>query len=157
MPQRFNVASWFLDRNLEEGRGHRTALVTGERSTTYAGLATLTNKVGNVLQELGVRRQHRVLLALSDGVDFVATWYGAQKIGAVTAEVYTYLPPKDYAYYLNYTEAEVVVVDGVTLQAMREAAAGSPHPRHLLVVGVAADDLRPGERSFDSLVGQAPE
>jgi benzoate-CoA ligase family protein len=157
IPQRFNVASWFVDRNLEAGRGHRPALVTGDRTTTYAELATLTNKVGNVLHELGVRRQHRVLLALSDGVDFVATWYGAQKIGAVTAEVYTYLQPKDYAYYLNYTEAEVVVVDGVTLEAMREAAAASPHPRHLLVVGVAADALRPGERSFDTLVGQAPE
>jgi benzoate-CoA ligase family protein len=157
IPQRFNLASWFVDRNLEEGRGHRTALVTDDGVTTYAELATLTNKVGNVLQELGVRRQHRVLLALSDGVDFVATWYGAQKIGAVTAEVYTYLRPKDYAYYLNYTEAEVVVVDGVTLEAMREAAARSPRTRHLLVVGVAADALRPGERSFGTLVGQAPE
>ncbi|HZA77849.1 MAG TPA: benzoate-CoA ligase family protein [Acidimicrobiales bacterium] len=156
IPQRFNVASWFVDRNLEVGRGDRTALLVGDRTTTYAELATLTNKVGNVLHELGVRRQHRVLLALSDGVDFVATWYGAQKLGAVTAEVYTYLQPKDYAYYLNYTEAEVVVVDGVTLEAMREAAAGSLYPRHLLVVGVAEDDLRSGEHSFETLVAQAP-
>ena len=30
------------------------------------------------MHELGVRRQQRVLLALSDGVEFVATWYGAE-------------------------------------------------------------------------------
>jgi benzoate-CoA ligase family protein len=156
IPQQFNVASWFVDGNLEAGRGDRTALLTGERTTTYAELAALTNRVGNVLHELGVQRQQRVLLALSDGVEFVATWYGAQKIGAVTAEVYTYLQPKDYAYYLNYTEAEVVVVDGVTLEAMRDAAAGSPYPRHLLVVGVSEDDLRYGEHSFETLVAQAP-
>ena len=157
VPERFNVASWFVDRNLEAGRGDRTALIAGEGTTTYAELATLINKVGHVLHELGVQRQHRVLLALGDGVEFVATWYAAQKIGAVTAEVYTYLQAKDYAYYLDYTEAEVVVVDGVTLEGIRTAAAGSRYPRHVLVVGVAEDDLHPGERSFETLVAQAPD
>jgi len=157
IPQQLNVASWFVDRNLEAGRGERTALIAGEGTTTYSELAALINKVGNVLRELGVQRQNRVLLALSDGVEFVATWYGAQKVGAVTAEVYTYLLPKDYAYYLEYTEAEVVVVDGVTLEAMREVVAGSRHLRHLLVVGVAEDELRAGERSFETLVAQAPD
>jgi benzoate-CoA ligase family protein len=157
VPERFNVASWFVDRNLEAGRGDRTALIAGEGTTTYAELATLINKVGHVLHELGVQRQHRVLLALSDGVEFVATWYAAQKIGAVTAEVYTYLQAKDYAYYLDYTEAEVVVVDGVTLEGIRTASAGSRYPHHVLVVGVAEDDLHPGERSFETLVAQAPD
>ena len=40
---------------------------------------------------------------LGDSVDFVGLWYGAQKIGAVTAEAYTFLQPKDYAYYLEHT------------------------------------------------------
>ncbi len=44
-----------------------------------------------------------MLLVLGDSVEFVALWYGAQKIGAVTAEAYTFLQPKDYAYYLDYT------------------------------------------------------
>jgi len=156
VPRRLNVATHFVDRNVDEGRGDRTALITGDRTTSYAELAGLTNQVGNVLRELGVLPQQRVLLALSDGVEFVATWYAAQKIGAVTAEVYTYLPAKDYAYFLGYTEAAVVVVDAVTLERMREAAAGGPYPRHLLVVGEAAE-LRPGELSFDSLVATASD
>ena len=40
---------------------------------------------------------------LGDSVEFVALWYGAQKIGAVTAEAYTFLQAKDYAYFLDYT------------------------------------------------------
>ena len=46
-------------------------------------------------------------------------WYGAQKIGAVTAEAYTFLQPKDYAYYLEYTDAAVVVADETTEPAIR--------------------------------------
>ena len=99
---------------------------------TYAELAALVNRTGHVLRDLGVRQEERVLLALSDGVEFVATWYAAQKIGAVTAEIYTFLPPKDIAYYLDYTRAGVVVVDATTLDRVREARAelrDRPWPR----------------------------
>jgi benzoate-CoA ligase family protein len=157
VPVELNLASWFVDRHVEDGRGERTALVTADGPTTYAELAALANKVGNVLLELGVQRGQRVLLALSDSVEFVATWWAAQKIGAVTAEVYTYLHPKDYAYFLDYTEAEVVVADAVTLEGLREARDGSRYLRQLLVVGVSDDELRPGERSFGSMVASASD
>ena len=104
-----NIATYFLDRNLREGRGGRTALIEGTTECTYAELAALTNQAGNALLEIGVRRQERVLFALADSIEFVATWYATQKIGAVTAEVYTFLQPKDYAYYVDYTGARVVV------------------------------------------------
>jgi benzoate-CoA ligase family protein len=151
----FNLATFFVDRHLEEGRGDRTALVCGDRRVTYAELAALVNRTGHVLRDLGVRQEERVLLALSDGVEFVATWYAAQKIGAVTAEIYTFLPPKDIAYYLEYTRAGVVVVDAATLERVREARGTSPWPRAVLVIG--GDELRDGEHSFGRLVAEAPD
>ncbi|WP_414941038.1 benzoate-CoA ligase family protein [Amycolatopsis sp. cmx-11-51] len=140
----FNLATHFVDRL----PGARTALVCGDEEVTYAELAALVNRAGNVLRDLGVRSGQRVLLALNDSIEFVAVWYAAQKIGAVTAEVYSFLQPKDYAYYLNYTEAAVVIADGSTLPVLREAGA-----RNLLVIGEAS--LEPGEHSFASLVASA--
>ena len=157
IPRQFNLTSYFVDRHVEEGRGGRTALIAGERAVTYAELAALANRAGNVLRDLGVRVEERVLLVLSDGAEFVATWYGALKIGAVTAEAYTFLQPKDYAYYLDYTRAGVVVVDTTTLPAVREVACGSRWLRHVLVVGAEGSDLRPGEASFEALIGAAPD
>jgi benzoate-CoA ligase family protein len=148
----FNVADHFVDRNLTLGRSDRVALYTPDGATTYAELAALVNRVGNVLLELGARRGERVLLALSDGVEFVATWYAAQKIGAVTAEVYTFLQPKDYRYFLDYTGASVVIADPVTLDLLREAGVDD---RQVLVVGDT--DLRAGEHDFATLVAQAPD
>jgi benzoate-CoA ligase family protein len=147
---RFNITTHFVDRNAEEGRGLNTALLCEGRSVSYSNLAALVNRVGNALCELGVRCGQMVLIAMSDGLDFVASWYAAQKIGAVTAEVYTFLQPKDYAYYLGYTEARLVIADAVTLPALREAGAAN-----LLVTGVPAAELRPGEHHFDTLVSQA--
>ena len=156
VPRRFNLATHFVDRNVEEGRGPRTALIGPDGPTTYAELAALVNRSGHVLRELGVRAEERVLLVLADGVELVALWYGAQKIGAVTAEAYTFLQAKDYAYYLDYTRAGVVVADPSTLERVREAAASSSWLRHVLVVGDAGE-LRPGEVSFEALAAQAPE
>jgi benzoate-CoA ligase family protein len=159
LPRELNIASWFVDRNVEEGRGERTALIGPTGRTTYADLAALVNRSGNVLRELGVRPEERVLLVLGDSVEFVAIWYGAQKIGAVTAEAYTFLRPKDYAYYLDYTRAGVVVVDETTLEPVREASAGSRWLRHILIVGddfdrlavEASDELAPAPTTKDDI------
>jgi benzoate-CoA ligase family protein len=149
-----NLATAFLDSNLRQGRGARMALTGPAGSVTYADLSAFTNRVGNALLELGVQRQERVLLALADSVEFVAAWYAVQKIGAVTAEVYTFLQPKDYAYYLDYTDAVVVIVDAATLDRMRLASAASHRRAILLVVNAGDVELQAGEMSFESLVSR---
>jgi benzoate-CoA ligase family protein len=154
--ERFNLTSWFVDRHLDEGRGDHTALICQGRRVSYAELAALVNRSGHVLRDLGVRQEERMLLALGDSVEFVACWYAAQKLGAVTAEVYTFLPAKDFAYYLQYTRAGVVVADASTLARLREARPASAWLRTVLVVGSVEGALLDGEASFDELVAQAP-
>ena len=92
----------------------------------------------------------------NDSVEFVATWYAAQKIGGVTAEVYTFLQPKDYAYYIDYTDAAVVVVDAVTLERVREAVETTRNHPVLLVLGAQQDSLVEPEVHFESLVARQP-
>jgi benzoate-CoA ligase family protein len=156
LPRELNLANWFVDRNVEEGRGDRTALIGPGGPTTYAELARLVNRGGNLLRELGVRAEERVLLVLADSVEFVALWYGAQKIGAVTAEAYTFLQPKDYAYYLDYTRAGVVVVDETTEGPVREVAGSSPWLREVLVIDEERlagmpDELEPAPTTKDDV------
>ena len=155
LPEELNLATWFVDRNVEEGRGGRTALIGPRGKTTYAELAVLVNRCGNLLLELGVRAGDRVLLVLGDSVELVALWYGAQKIGAVTAEAYTFLQPKDYAYYLDYTDAAVVVADETTKDVIREVAG----ERQVLVVDAelrarlerVPDELEPAPTTKDDI------
>jgi benzoate-CoA ligase family protein len=155
IPRDFNAASRFLDRNLLEGNGDRVALRCGDEAVTYAELAGLTNRVGNVLRELGARREERVLLALSDGPEFVASWYAALKIGAVTAEAYTFLQAHEYAYYLRYARPRVVIVDEIALPRVREACRDLAGRPALLVLG--DEPLEPGEHRFAALVAEASD
>ncbi len=134
-PERFNMSDYFLYHNLEEGRQNRVCLYFEDQEWTYGQTAAMSNRVGNVLRDLGLEIEHRILLVLPDCPEFVWTWFGAARIGAVITMVNPLLPANDYKYYLDYTRARVAVVHQSVLKTFTEAAKGARYLRALLVVG----------------------
>lgn len=110
LPETFNVATHFIDRNVGEGRGAKVAIECGDERVTYEQLLEQTNRTGNVLLALGVRPEERVLLLLLDTPEFLYVFFGAIKIGAVAVPVNTQAKPQDYEYILNDCRARVAVV-----------------------------------------------
>jgi benzoate-CoA ligase family protein len=141
-PERFNMADYFLYHNLEEGRENKICLYHEDKTFTYGETARMSNRVGNALRELGVEIEERVLIVLPDCPEFVWTWFGAARVGAVITMVNPLLPPDDYKYYLDYTRARMAVVHQTQLEAFREAANGARYLRAVLVVGEQLDKLK---------------
>jgi len=71
IPETFNVATWFVDRNVALGRGSRVAIECGDQRITYEQVLANVNRVGSGLRQLGVRPEERVALLLFDGPEFV--------------------------------------------------------------------------------------
>ena len=134
-PERFNMADYFLYHNLEEGRENKVCLYYEDRKWTYGEVARLSNQTGNALRELGVNIEDRVLMVLPDCPEFVWTWFGAARIGAVITMVNPLLPVADYEYYLDYTRAKVAIVHETLLNTFADAAANARYLRGVLVVG----------------------
>ncbi|PYP99573.1 MAG: benzoate-CoA ligase family protein, partial [Acidobacteria bacterium] len=135
LPERFNMAWYYLDRNVEEGRGDKKCLFWRDEAYTYREVQARANRFGNALRALGVEVEDRVLLVLPDCPEFVFAWFAAAKVGAVIAMVNPALPADDLAYYFQYTRARVAVVDESTLDRIDPARDSFPHLRHLVVVG----------------------
>ncbi|HYL63245.1 MAG TPA: benzoate-CoA ligase family protein [Candidatus Methylomirabilis sp.] len=110
LPDNFNVATHFVDRNVQEGRGGKVAIECGNERITYQQLLDNTNRVGNALLALGVRPKERVLLLLLDTPEFLYSFFGAIKIGAIAVPVNTQGRPQDYEYMLNDSRARVAIV-----------------------------------------------
>jgi benzoate-CoA ligase len=110
LPEIFNAATYFVDRNVLEGRGAKVAIECGNERVTYEQLLERTNRVGNALLGLGVRPEERVLLLLLDTPEFLYSFFGAIKIGAVAVPVNTQAKPQDYEYILNDCRARVALV-----------------------------------------------
>ncbi len=128
MPELFNLASYFVDRHVSEGRGGRTAIVCEGRRTTYAEVAAQVNQAGNALRRAGVEPGDRVMIVMRDCPEFVAAYFGAMKIGAVAVPTSTALRPADYAYLVEESQAKLVVGDeGIAgLEACPTELTGSP-------------------------------
>ena len=98
-PAQLNVADFFLDRHLREGRGGRIAVAGVGPPLTYEELAGQAARVAGLFRELGVEPGERVLLILPDSPEWLACFYGAIKAGAVAVPVNPFTRAADYAYY----------------------------------------------------------
>jgi benzoate-CoA ligase family protein len=110
LPDTFNVATHFVDRNVQEGHGAKVAIECGDEQVTYQRLLENTNRTGNVLLALGVRPEERVLLLVLDTPEFLYSFFGVIKIGAVAVPVNTQAKPQDYEYILNDSRARVAII-----------------------------------------------
>jgi benzoate-CoA ligase len=120
---RWNASS-IVDRHDE--RATKLAYVDADGTLTYAQLRQQVNRAGHLLRELGVRREHRVLLVLDDSVAFPVMFLGAMRIGAVPVPLSGLDRAENFRHYLSDTYAEVVVADTTSLPRLQAALAGAP-------------------------------
>jgi benzoate-CoA ligase family protein len=139
----FNMAVPLVDRHVDEGRGSRPALRLEHRDVCYAELLEQVNRAGNALRAAGVQSEQRVAILLRDGLEFVATFIGAMKIGAVPVPLNTFARPAELALMISDSRAQALVADAEFLESISAA------PRLILIVG---DD---GPRSFASALERA--
>jgi len=136
LPQTFNVATFFVDRNVAEGRGRKIAIECGEEQVSYQQLLERTNRAGNALRHLDVRAEERVLLSIQDTPEFLYCFFGAIKIGAVAVPTSTLAKPSEYEYILNDSRARVALVgETVVPQLQLIPKERLRHLRQVVVVG----------------------
>ena len=133
-PERFNMADYFLYHNLEEGREKKVCLYYRDQTYTYGEAVSMSNRAGNALRQLGVDMEDRVLIVLPDCPEFVWTWFGAARIGAVITMVNPLLPADDYRYYLEYTRARAAIISGSLVETFAVAAENARYLESVLVV-----------------------
>jgi benzoate-CoA ligase family protein len=115
--ERFNAGT-LVDRNLEAGRGGKTAIRCAGEELTYAQLHDRVCRAGNALRALGVGREDRVLMILDDTPAFPALFLGAMRMGAVPVPV-SFLDTLDnFRHYIRDSYARVVVAEDAVLERL---------------------------------------
>lgn len=147
-PDKFNAANQFVDRNVQEGRGAKVAIYYLDQQITYKEVQDKVNQTGNALKELGVGLEDRIMLLLLDCPEYVYSFFGAMKIGAVPIPTNTLLKPEDYEYLLNDSRAKVIVVSEDLLNNITAVRDDLLYLRQIIVVGKSTDDFL----NFDKLV-----
>jgi len=114
------------------------------------------NRLGNSLRDqLGVRPEERVVLLLVDGPEFVYSFFGAIKIGAIPVPLNTLWKPADYQYVLRDSRAAVIIASEALLPQIEQIPASERRTlKHIVVVGDAhtrfADLVDAGSPELDA-------
>jgi benzoate-CoA ligase family protein len=116
IPQYYNVTTKLIDEMVEKGLGDKIAVYYQDKTYTYADIQSLINKVGNALKILGVHIEERVMLAMYDSPEALASFYGAIKIGAIPIPVNYMYTLHDYRYLLNNSRARTLIADAAFIE-----------------------------------------
>lgn len=165
LPEEYNAATTFVDENLERGLGEKTAIYHLDERISYRQVYENVNRAGSAFRGLGVEMEQRIALLLPDSPEFVYSFFGAIRIGAVAVPLGTMLAADDYRFMLNDSRARLLVaheslapeIDRIRkdLKYLRAAiVVGGRRPgwldfNELLVAGSAA--LEPAETSKDDM------
>ena len=150
----FNFAQHLLQLN--ERRAARTAYVDDYGTLTYGELDDRVRRMAAGLRSLGVKREERLLLLMHDCNDWPVSFLGALYAGVVPVAVNTLLTGDDYAYILEHSRAQAVLVSGALLPALNLALTKSDHEVQKVIVSRPVAPLGPTEVAFDDFLRAQP-
>src|SRR5580704_4230801 len=135
IPRDYNFAADILKRNLDAGRARKIAFIDHRGAYSYGELADRVARFADALRTLGTRREERILICLTDTIDWPTAFLGAIKAGVVAVPVNTLLTEDDYAFMLEDSRARLLVVSEELYPRFAKAIAASKALAHVMVSG----------------------
>jgi long-chain acyl-CoA synthetase len=132
------------------------------RTVTWAGLDDLADRVAHGLSSAGMVAGYRVMIAVTNRIEFVAAYLGVLRARMVAVPINTRSATGEVVRMLVDSGARMVLADGTTIGTVRSAVAGvgealdaaagtgttAPRPR-IVSIGTTPEA---GERAWEDLV-----
>jgi long-chain acyl-CoA synthetase len=98
--------------------GRKTAVAMGDSRLSYSQLDEASNKMANALIGLGVGKGDRVAMLLSNSLEFVTTYLGVVKIGAIAVPLDTKYKLAELASLFDDSQPRVLVAESSLLKPL---------------------------------------
>lgn len=154
-PVELNYAAQLVEWNA--ARRDKPAYIDDQHTLTYGELASRVARFAGLLQNLGIRREERILLVMHDTVDWPVVFLGALHAGVVPVAVNTLLTAADYTYMLAHSRSQAVFVSAALLPTLQEAMSPGNHQVNHVVVSQSPTPLAAPLLDFESQMSQATE
>lgn len=135
IPQWYNAVN-ILEANLPQ-RAEQIALYSEAGELSFGAVAREVNRVGHALLHSGVRFGDCVGILAPDSAEWVTTFFGSIKIGAVALGLNTQLKPAEYAHILRDSRARVLVVHASLLELIAPLRDQLTMLQQVIVIGAA--------------------
>ena len=146
IPQQYNIGYDCIDKHTETSKKNKVALywenAQGDtQKYTFAEMKTLTNKFGNVLTQLGLKKGDRYLLRLPNLPEFHVTFLGGCKIGAVPIPSSVMFREHEIKYRINDSKAKAVITTQDYVREVLDIEDSCPSLKHIILIEETAKPL----------------
>ncbi len=104
-------------------------------TVSYSQLNEFTNKVANLLYDLGIRKGDKVSVYLPNMLEYVYLYLGIPKIGAVTGPVNALFKTREVKFVVGHSEAKVIITIPNLMGIVNEIKNDLPNLEHIIVIG----------------------
>jgi long-chain acyl-CoA synthetase len=141
-----------IELNLEE-RPDQTFIFWRDEEISFRTLNERANRVANGLRALGVGKRDVVSVYLPNCPEFLYTWFGITKLGAVFGPVNAMFKGDEVRHVLSDSGAVVAVTSHALLDTINAVREGCPALRSV----VCLEGEAPGAMAFDDLMKDPPD
>ncbi len=116
IPEFFNIGQACTASHKNKENEEKIAMIVeddelGNSEITYQELNRRSNQFGQLLVNLGIKIQDRVLIRLPNSLDYPISFLGAMKSGAISVPTSTLLAPEELVYIIKDSGARALVID----------------------------------------------
>lgn len=98
--------------------GRKTALISDDRRLSYADLDEASNRLANALTKLGVGKGDRVAMLLANSPEFVISFFGIVKIGAIAVPLDPKYKRDELTCLFDDSQPKVLFTESPTLEPL---------------------------------------
>jgi len=112
------------------------AVISETTKYTWQEFNRQVNKMGNALTKLGVRKGDRVAVCLPNSPEYLVTYFGIVKIGAIAVPFNVMFKSEEIKYIINNSEAKLLIsFDGETMNKVLETRDEIPTLEKVVLLG----------------------
>ena len=125
-----------------------------ERWYTNVEMNRMTNRLGNALKKLGVKKGDRVGVQLLNCPQLIQTFFATFKIGAILVPVNPSLKPSDLSYIYRDAGLTALVSQADFIGNIQQARRDAPNLQHVIMTG---GDAPEGILSYEEITRQVSD
>ena len=139
VPQKLNMARVMVDYWAEHGRTNDVAIYYLDRKITYGELKKLTDCFAMALYNLGLRKGDRYVIRTPNQPEYIISFLGGQKIGAVPIPTNIMLREGEVQHIINNSGAVAAITTSKYIEAIENIRKKCQNLKHVIVVGEAGE------------------
>ena len=140
IPQSYNIGVDCVDKHVNAGHQNKICLYWenakgDEQRFSFGEMKTLTDKFGNVLRSLGLKKEDRFLIRLPNLPEFQISFLGGVKIGAVPIPSSVMFREHEIEYRINDSSSKMVITTPAYLKEVLAIKKNCPTLEYIIIVG----------------------